>query len=108
MIVDAEPDQGVRRSGLAGWSVVVMAAWYGAALIPLLLWLGSELAKPQDEPVRQCTAKTLACFRWSTSDTIGYLVIPILLTCLVMSIVTLVVMVRRASSAMTAGTVAAL
>jgi|GEM_PF-5615209 len=77
-----------------------MVAWYGAALLALAVRLGPGLAKPQPEPFRQCTAKVLACVQWSTSDTISYLVLPILVSCLIMSFVALVLMVREGSRAM--------
>jgi uncharacterized membrane protein YdbT with pleckstrin-like domain len=70
--------------------------------------LGPELARPDDvyQPARPCTQKTLACFQWTPRDTIEYLVVPILIASLAMSLVTLAVIVRR-GRAMTAGTVAA-
>lgn len=108
MIADTEPGEGERRSGSAGRGVAVMVAWYGAALLPLAVWLGPQLAQPRPEPFRPCTAKTLACWEWSASDTIAYVVLPVLLACLVVSCVMLAVMLRRGSRAMAAGTAAAL
>jgi hypothetical protein len=106
---DAEPAQTVNRSGSAVRSLVALVAWYGAALLALGTWLGPELARPDDvyQPARPCTQKTLACFQWTPRDTIEYLVVPILITSLAISLVTLAVMVRRGRRAMTAGTVAA-
>ena len=108
MIANAETDQSVSRSGAAWRSVAVMAGWYAAALLALAAWLGPELAKPTVEPAQPCTAKTLACFQWTSGDTLEYLVLPILLSCLVMSFITLALMVRGGHRATAAGTAAAI
>jgi hypothetical protein len=50
----------------------------------------------------------LECVQWTSGDTIDYVVLPILLSCLVMSFITLAVMVRGGHSATAAGTVAAI
>jgi hypothetical protein len=108
MTASAETDQSVSQSGSTGRSFAVMAAWYAAALLALAAWLGPELAKPTVEPVRSCTAKALACLQFTTADAIVDLLVPVLLSCLVMSLVTLALMVRWGAKAMAAGTVAAI
>src|SRR5690349_556019 len=109
MTADTERAQTLNRSGSAGWSLVVLAAWYAAALLALATWMDPELTRSDDayQPARPCTQKALACFHWTPRDTIEYLVVPILITSLAMSLVTLAVMVRRGRRATTAGTVAA-
>lgn len=108
MITSEEPDQSLTQLGSAGRSFAVMAAWYASALLVLAAWLGPELAKPTVEPVRSCTAKTLACWQFTTADAIEDILVPILLSCLIVSFVTLAFMVRRGASAMAAGTAAAI
>jgi hypothetical protein len=89
-----ETDRRLSRPGAAGRSDAAMAAWYAAALLALGAWLGPELAKPTVEPVRSCTPKLLECVQWTPRDTVVYLVLPNLLSCLIMSFITLAVTVR--------------
>ena len=85
-----------------------MAAWYASALLALAAWLGPKLAKPAVAPVRSCTAKTLECWQFTTADAIEDLLLPVLISCLVVSFVTIAFTVRGGSSATASGTVAAI
>ena len=85
-----------------------MATWYTGPLLALAVWLGPSLTRSTAPPDRPCTAKTLACWQWTASDAILHILVPVLLSCLVASLVTLAIMVRRGGTAAAAGTVAAI
>jgi hypothetical protein len=108
MIDNEAPAETARRSGLLGRSVAVMAAWYAGLLLILAAWSGPGLAKPEVEPVRQCTPTLLSCHQTTWMDVIDYFVVPPLLSSLIASFITLALMVRHDRGAMASGTIAAL
>lgn len=98
---------GVGEPVPVGRPLAVMAAWYAAALVLLACGFAPEWAEAAARPEPTCAEKTLGCSQVSTVDIVALLSVPVLVSCVVISWLILVVMMRWVGGAVALGTASA-